>query len=100
MTNQVMVILLTPVVCESIQEVICFEHRWKVIDLDHMAKLIRVDAHILIHRVVIMDVLNGKRHCLFQMCLDLKDKEDSWVQVTALISPQRERMFIPTIHIE
>lgn len=63
--------LFTPVVCKSIHEVVCFEHRWEVIDLNHMAKLNRVDTHVLINRVVIVYMLNGNSHRLFQMCLDL-----------------------------
>lgn len=84
--------MLAPVLCESIQEVFCFEHRWEVIDLDHVAKLIRVDTHILIYGEVIVNVLDGNGHCLFQMCLDLTGQtQNNWLQFLALIWPQRER---------
>lgn len=64
----------TPVFCESIQEVICFEQRWEVIDLDHMAELICVDAHALVNGIIIVDVLDGKSRGFFQMCSYLTGK--------------------------
>ena len=63
--------LIAPVVCESIQEVIGFETLWEAVDLDHVGKRLRADAHILIRGVVILNVLNGNSYGLFQMCLDL-----------------------------
>lgn len=64
---------LAPVLRESVQEIIRFKQNREVIDLDHMAKLIRVDIDALIHiqGVVIVNSLDGNSHRLFQVGLDL-----------------------------
>lgn len=64
---------LAPVLCESVQEIIRFKQYREVINLDHMAKLIRVDIDALVHiqGVVIVNLLDGNSHCLFQVGLDL-----------------------------
>lgn len=69
----------TPVLCKSIQEVVRLEDHWEVIDLNHVTKLIRIDAdtHALIHRVVIVSVLNGDGHCLLQVGLDLRGQREN-----------------------
>lgn len=64
---------LKPVLCESIQEVVRLEHRRKVVDLDHVAKLLQVETHILISRVVVEDVLDGNSRRVFQMGFDLRN---------------------------
>lgn len=49
-----------------------------------MAKLDRVDTHILINGVVIVYMLNGNSHGVFQMCLDLTGQTILWVTITAV----------------
>lgn len=69
-----LIVLLAPELCKSIQQVIGFEHRWEVIDLNHVTKLIRVeaDAHTHVDRVVIVNMLKGNCPCLVQVCLNLR----------------------------
>lgn len=52
-----------------------------------MAKLIWVDAHILIHGEVIVNVHDGNGRCLFQMCLDLIG-QNTKIQFLVLMWPQ------------
>lgn len=81
--------LLTPVLFKGIKQVVCREHGRKVIDLNHMAKVIRVDPHVLKTGVVTVDMLNGNSHCLFQVCHDLilqkhnTSGQDLYLQSTA-----------------
>lgn len=59
-----------------------------------MTKLIRVDidTHADIHRVVIVNMLNGDSHGLFQVCLNLIGQtQNNWLQFMVLMWPQPER---------
>lgn len=61
-----------------------------------MPKLVRVDEHVLINRVVIVDMLNGKRYCLFQVCLDLTGQTKYRLQFIALMGPQHQKRILST----
>lgn len=72
--------LLAPELRESIQEVLRFEKRWEVVDLNDVAKVTHIQAHVLVCAVVIVNVLNGKNNSLFQIRLDLTETQNKWVQ--------------------
>lgn len=66
---------LLPVVCERVEEVVCLEQRWKVVDLDHVTKVIRVESYVLIEGVIAVNLFYGDTVCFFEMCLNLKGQQ-------------------------
>lgn len=62
---------ITPVFGECVQQVICLEHSWEIVDLDDVTKLFQivVDAHV--DKEVVVNVLDGNSRGLFQVRLNL-----------------------------
>lgn len=62
---------IIPVFCERVQQVICLEDSWEIVDLDDVTKLVHIDVEAHVDKEVVANVLNGNSRGLFQVSLNL-----------------------------
>lgn len=62
---------IKPVFRESVQQVICLEYSWEVVDLDDMTKLLQIDVSAQVDKEVVLNMLNGNIRGVFQVHLNL-----------------------------
>lgn len=62
---------IIPVVCERVQQVICLEYSWKIVDLDDVTKFVQIDVEAHVDKEVVVNVLNANSRGLFQVRLNL-----------------------------
>lgn len=62
---------IIPIFCERIQQVICLEYSWEIVDLDDVTKLVQIDVEAHVDKEVVVNVLNGHSGGLFQVRLNL-----------------------------